>query len=146
MGKLFSLLLILSVSSLAWSQDQLAKNKEIVVAFYETAFNKHKPREAMSKYVGDKYIQHNPFVADGKQPFVDFFEPHFLKNKEAHVLIKRVIAEGDLVVLHVNSKSNKKDLGRAVVDIFRLENGKIVEHWDVAQPVPEKLQHQNTMF
>jgi predicted SnoaL-like aldol condensation-catalyzing enzyme len=85
-------------------------------------------------------------VATGRQPFVDFFVPFFQKNAGAKSEIKRTIAEGDLVVLHVLSKIDAKDTGRAVVDIFRVEDGKIVEHWDVMQAVPEKAANPNTMF
>lgn len=100
----------------------------------------------MNLYAGEKYIQHNPFAGDGKKPFIDFFKKYYAKKPKAFVEIKRMIAEGDLVVVHTHSKQNKKDRGAAVVDIFRLEQGKIVEHWDVVQPVPEKAANTNTMF
>jgi predicted SnoaL-like aldol condensation-catalyzing enzyme len=123
-----------------------AQNKRTVEAFYDLAFNKHRPQDAMKLYVGEKYIQHNPNVGDGKQPFINFFSAFFPKNPEASAEIKRSIAEDDLVVLHVHSKLNRQDRGRAVIDIFRLANGKIVEHWDVAQPISEKAANNNTMF
>jgi predicted SnoaL-like aldol condensation-catalyzing enzyme len=110
------------------------------------AFNERKPTEAIRLFVGERYIQHNPFVADGKQPFIDFFLGFQKKHPDAHIDIKRVIAEGDLVVLHVHSRIDKQDRGRAVMDIFRLENGRIIEHWDVGQAIPEKSANENSMF
>lgn len=124
----------------------LEANKKTVSAFYDLAFNQHQPAEAMKKYVGETYKQHNPFSGDGKQPFVDFFSGYFKQNPQVRVEIKRLIAEGDLVVVHVLSKQNPADRGNAVVDIFRVTNGKISEHWDVVQAIPEKLAHSNTMF
>lgn len=144
MKVIFALVILFSSSFASANQQQ--KNKEVVRSFYELAFNKHKPAEAMKLYVGDKYIQHNPFAGDGKQAFIDYFESHFKKNPETNVSIKRLIAENDLVVIHLHSKQNKNDRGRAVMDIFRLENGKIVEHWDVVQAIPEKSENTNTMF
>jgi len=121
-------------------------NKKVVGDFYETAFNKHQPELAMEKYVGDRYIQHNPFAGDGKKPFIEFFSGLYKKNNTARVEIKRMIAEKDLVVVHTLSKLYPNHRGNAVVDIFRVKNGKIVEHWDVMQPVPEKVANKNTMF
>jgi predicted SnoaL-like aldol condensation-catalyzing enzyme len=141
--KLWVLSLFLIASSFASVQES---NKKAVTEFYELAFNKHKPTEAAKKYFGDKYIQHNPHVPNGAAAFYHYFEGFFKKNPKSHVKIYRAIAEGDLVVLHLHSKIDEKDLGRAVVDIFRLEDGKIVEHFDVVQSVPEKTPNGNTMF
>lgn len=121
-------------------------NKKIVREFYELAFNQHKPTEAAKKYIGEKYTQHNPRVPNGSEAFYTYFEGYFKTHPEAHVDIKRVVGEGDLVFLHLNSKQDAKDRGRAIVDIFRVEKGKIVEHWDVIQEVPEKSANGNTMF
>lgn len=121
-------------------------NKKLVRDFYELAFNEHKPTEAAKRYLGDKYIQHNPHVPNGAEAFYGYFERYFKEQPKARVVIKRVIADGDLVALHLNSKRDDKDRGRAVVDIFRVEGGKIVEHWDVSQDVPEKSANANTMF
>ena len=121
-------------------------NKKVVTEFYEMAFNQHKPTEAAKKYFGDKYIQHNPQVPNGAAAFYGYFEGFYKEHPKANVKIYRVLADGDLVVLHLHSKIDDKDLGRAIVDIFRLENGKIVEHFDVAQPVPAKTANGNTMF
>jgi predicted SnoaL-like aldol condensation-catalyzing enzyme len=122
------------------------ENKKLVSDFYELSFNKHQPQLAMDKYVGSYYKQHNPYVADGKEPFIKYFTQYYKENPNAHVEIKRLIAENDLVVIHLLSKQNKEDRGRAVVDIFRIESGKIVEHWDVVQPVVEKSANSNSMF
>lgn len=146
MALLFSILLM-CVSFNVMAETQLEKNKRIVTEFYDLAFNKHKPTLAAKTYIGDKYIQHNPFVPNGAEAFYTYFEGYFKKNPESKAIFKRVVADGDLVFLHLHSKENAKDPGRAIVDIFRIENGKIVEHWDVIQNVPtENLGNTNTMF
>jgi predicted SnoaL-like aldol condensation-catalyzing enzyme len=121
-------------------------NKETVTNFYKLAFNDHKPAAAVEKYVGGGYTQHNPMVADGALPFIDFVNGYAAKYPHLHVDIKRVIAEGDLVVTHVLITTSETDRGMAAIDIFRLEEGKIVEHWDVVQPVPDKPANENGMF
>lgn len=121
-------------------------NKRVVRDFYELAFNQHKPTEAAKKYIGEKYIQHNPYVPNGAEAFYGYFEGYFTEHPKSHVDIKRVLGDGDLVVLHLHSMIDEKDRGVAIVDIFRVEHGKIVEHWDVIQPIPEKAANNNTMF
>lgn len=131
----------------AVQQNQLERNKANVLAFYDLAFNQHKLQEAVDKYIGKSYWQHNPSVGDGGQAFIDAFAPFLKENPQSRASVKRVIAEGDLVMVHVFSQTNPKDKGEAVVDIFRLDNdGKIVEHWDVIQPVPEKTVSGRGMF
>jgi predicted SnoaL-like aldol condensation-catalyzing enzyme len=128
------------------AQAQLEKNKETAVAFLTMILNDHKVAEAFEKYSVPNYIQHNPSAQTGAQAAIDFFTPFFEQFPKAGIEIKRVIAEGNLVAIHNNSKMTPDSLGYAVVDIFRLENGKVVEHWDVMQEVPEKSANDNTMF
>ena len=128
------------------AKTELDVNKDTVTNFYKLAFNDHKPAAAVEKYVGGSYIQHNPTVADGSLPFIDFVNGYVAKYPHLKVDIKRVIAEGNLVVTHVLITTDEKDRGLAAMDIFRLENGKIVEHWDVVQPVPDKPANENGMF
>ncbi|MEK2644912.1 nuclear transport factor 2 family protein [Bdellovibrio sp. BCCA] len=138
---------LFSISAFAvGATSNVEANKKLVRDFYEMAFNQHKPTEAAKKYIGSKYIQHNPYVPNGAEAFYSYFEKHFKENPKSHVEIKRVMGDGDLVALHLLSKQNDTDRGRAIVDIFRVENGKIVEHWDVIQDVPEKTANGNTMF
>jgi predicted SnoaL-like aldol condensation-catalyzing enzyme len=120
-------------------------NKKAVLEFYEAGLNK-KDFDAASKYFGPKYIQHNPGAPDGIEGFKGFL--NFLRDKfpNSHSEIKKVFADGDYVILHVHAVREPGTRGRAIVDIFRLENGKIVEHWDVAQDIPEKMPHNNGMF
>ena len=125
---------------------QTEQNRNIVLDFYQGVFQKHHVKAYADRYIGDQYIQHNPYVPDGKAPFVDYFTQYFQDNPTAQSTIKRAIADGDLVVLHVHSKENDQDQGKAIVDIFRVENGKIVEHWDVIQDIPEQSANQNSMF
>ena len=124
---------------------QMEENKKIVAAFYDAALNKKDFAEA-SKYLGPRYTQHNPLAADGPEGLKGFLA--FLKSKfpGSHSEIKRVFADGDYVILHVHAVREPGTRGRAIVDIFKLENGKIVEHWDVAQDVPEKAANTNGMF
>ena len=127
--------------------NQVARNKANALAFYEMAFNQHRVQEAADTYIGKSYIQHNPGVADGAQAFVDAFLPFLKENPQSRAEIKRVVAEGDLVVLHVFSRTSPQDKGEAVADIFRFDKaGKIVEHWDVIQAVPDKTASGRSMF
>lgn len=121
-----------------------AANEALVRGFYDNFFNKHDTGAA--SVVADSYIQHNPYVPDGKAPFVDYFTGYFAENPESRNEIVRSVASGDLVWLHVRSTNGAEDRGQAVVDIFRVENGQIVEHWDVIQAVPEEAANKNTMF
>ncbi|WP_084349703.1 nuclear transport factor 2 family protein [Moraxella oblonga] len=134
-------------ASVSTAQSKTERNKANAIAFYEMAFNQHKVAEATAKYVGDTYLQHNPTVADGGQAFIDAFVPFLKQHPKSSAKIHRVIAEGDLVVLHVHSRLDENDKGEAVVDIFRFDdNGKIVEHWDTIQAIPEKTVSGRTMF
>lgn len=120
-------------------------NRALVVEFYNAFFNDH-DISAAERFVAEDYIQHNPSVPDGRAPIIEFFSDNFQKNPGRSSRIVRTAAEGDLVWLHVHSRQNEADRGLAVVDIFRVEDGKIAEHWDVIQPVPDTAANDNTMF
>ena len=128
--------------------DRSERNKANAIAFYELMFNESQPREAVRRYVGERYTQHNPFGEDGPEAFVAYFEEMAEKFPGKRVEIVRAVAEGKLVVLHCHQTwPNGEEY--AGMDIFGFdEEGRIVEHWDVLQPVPpaDRFENNNGMF
>ena len=123
----------------------LEKNKKNAIAFYQMAYD-GKPRQAVEQYVGDEYIQHNPLVGNGKEPFITYFERMAAEYPEKSIEFVRSIAEGDFVALHTH-QTWPGGVEYVTMDFFRFdENGKIVEHWDSMQEIPDKSENGNTMY
>ena len=122
------------------------RNKQTVLAFYEVGLNQ-KNFPAAAELLGDRYVQHNPRIADGIAGFEAFLETLRSDFPELKAEVKRIFADGEYVVAHVYGVRVPGQPGTAIVDIFRLDpNGKIVEHWDVMQPVPDDAANANGMF
>jgi len=123
----------------------IERNKQVVVDYYQTAFGGN-PQKAIEDHFGDRYIQHNPDAADGPEAFIGFVTWLRGEYPDLQLDIKRVIAEGDMVVTHSHLILKPGEPGRALADYFRLEDGKVVEHWDVIQDVPAQFANPNGMF
>ncbi|HVY07435.1 MAG TPA: ester cyclase [Burkholderiales bacterium] len=141
-----SLIAALLLAPAAWAGNSAKEeaNKKLVVDFYDRVLNK-KDVDAVDRYVGP-YRQHNPMAADGPEGLKGFIQ--YLKQNapQAHFEFKRVLADGDFVILHVHAVMAPGTRGMAIVDLFKVDQGRIVEHWDVIQDIPEKSANANTMF
>ena len=122
------------------------KPKEVVTRFMTQFYLDKQVRAAFETWVEPGYIQHNPLAMTGRDAAIAFLEPFFQAHPDASYSIKRIIADGNLVAVHSHAKFTADDRGLAVVDILRVDHCKIAEHWDVAQPVPEKSANTNGMF
>ena len=124
---------------------QLDQNKANAIAFYRMAYDGN-PRKAVDLYVGAEYIQHNPLVGDGKEPFITYFEKMQREYPEKSIEFVREVAEGNLVALHTHQVWPGND-EYVTMDFFRFdESGKILEHWDSMQQIPDSSAHENTMY
>lgn len=142
---LITLILLLNLRVISAHNDQPTMNKKIVMEFYNQAINE-KNFNAAARYLSSNYVQHNPLVGDGVQGLRIFIT--FLRNNfpQAHSEIKKILADGDYVVLQVHSIREPGTRGRAIFDLFKLKNGKITEHWDSIQDIPATSANSNTMF
>ncbi len=124
---------------------KLKQNKQNAVAFYKMSYEGN-PQKAVDLYVGDEYIQHNPLVGDGIQPFIGYFDRMAREYPNKSIEFVRSVAEGELVALHTHQiwPNNEEYV---TMDFFRFDNyGKIVEHWDVLQVVSDESKNDNGLF
>jgi predicted SnoaL-like aldol condensation-catalyzing enzyme len=126
--------------------NDLSLNKRLAKECLDMIFNQQNPQQAVTQYIADNYRQHNPDAPDGPQGVIEYASGYIKANPKMHIDFKRIIAEGDYVVVHSHLKPNPSDRGLSVVDIFRVENGKLAEHWDVMQPVSAHPANGNSMF
>jgi predicted SnoaL-like aldol condensation-catalyzing enzyme len=131
--------------SLAREKARLRRNKQLVLAFYAKMIGEKDP-EAARRFMGEPYVQHSPYAKDGFEGVAEFART-FKRDFPNHTYdVKRVIAEGDYVMLHLHGKQGLSPHGEAVIDVFRVARGKVVEHWDVIQPLPEHSENPNGPF
>ena len=130
----------------AESANNLSFNKRLARDCLDMIFNQKNPAQAVAQYISPRYRQHNPAARDGPDGVIAYAGGYIEANPDLHLEFKRIIAEGDYVAVHSHLKPKPGSRGEAVVDIFRVEDGKLVEHWDVVQPVPERAANKNTMF
>ncbi len=145
-AKLFAMAAVAGLLGAGSASADPAANRKLVMDAVTMLFIDHKVDQAVDTYFAPTYIQHNPMVPTGSAPMRNFFKGFYAANPDSTIEISHVLADGDLVAIHYRFKVKKDDRGMAVVDIFRVSDGKIQEHWDVGQPVPEKSANDNGMF
>ena len=128
--------------------EQTLKNKQTVIQLFDLMFNQNRVKEAIDKYISDEFIEHSPYLADGKEALIEYFERMAEEYPDKRVTIKRAIAEGDYVVLHCHQEwPGSKERHLAAIDIFRMnEEGRVAEHWDVIQAIPDEKVNSNPLF
>jgi len=120
-------------------------NRQILMDFIELFYHQRKVRLAFERHVAEDYVQHNPNILDGREAAIAALEPLF-GSPEASFQIHRILVDGDHAAIHLHGRRSPGVLGGAVVDLYRLAGDKIVEHWDVLQPIPEHPANPRAMF
>jgi predicted SnoaL-like aldol condensation-catalyzing enzyme len=145
-GKVFIALASLAIPAVALAETaQEQKNKQVAIDFYNAALNEKNWPKAEA-FIGKRFVQHSIYAPDGSRSVKELVEMLRKEHPDNHGEIKAAWADGDLVAMHVHVKRNATHRGWAVVELMRIENNKVVEHWDMFQPVPETAQNDNTMF
>jgi|SRR5271157_194621 len=121
------------------------KNRAIVQRFVDLFYRQKDVRQAFATFVAENYVQHNPNMPDGREAAIEHLEPMF-SHPDSRFDVKRILVDGDLAAVHLHGQARKDEPGGAVVDLFRLDNGLIVEHWDVLQPLPKQAINPHPMF
>ena len=127
-------------------QSEAERNRAIVTDFFHMFYMEKKTREAFEKHVVADYIQHSPMAPNGREATLQVLEPFLASQPDLTYEIKRILVDGDLAAVHSHVIPAPGERGIAVIDIVRLKDGKIVEHWDVLQPVPEQSANPHPMF
>ena len=143
---LILLAVLFTLATSVQAEECKLKPKEVVTKFMNEFYVEKRVREAFETWVEPAYIQHNPMAQTGRDAAIAFLEPFFKSHPDIRYSIKRIIADGNLVAVHSHGVFNPGERGLAIVDILRVDGCKIAEHWDVAQPVPEKAANTNGMF
>ena len=143
---LILLAVLFTLATSVQAEECKLKPKEVVTKFMNEFYVEKRVREAFETWVEPGYIQHNPMAQTGRDAAIAFLEPFFKSHPDISYSIKRIIADGNLVAVHSHAVFTPGERGLAIVDILRVDHCKIAEHWDVAQPVPEKSANSNGMF
>ncbi len=121
------------------------RNRAVITAFAAMFYGKHDVRGAFERYVAPDYIQHNANILDGRDAAISALEPMF-RQEGSRFEIKRIVVDGDMAVIHLHGRAGAQGNGGTVADIYRLEHGKIVEHWDILQPIADKPLNPHAYF
>lgn len=123
----------------------MTDNRAAFERFVEIFYTQKRVKEAFDYLVADEYRQHNPTIPDGPEAAVSILTPKFDGSQDSRFEVQRILVDGDLAMVHVRASGPGRP-DAAVADIYRFENGRIVEHWDVLQPMPERPVHDHPMF
>ena len=141
-----ALLAIAATPAFAADAPKTCTTRDVADGFIPLFYEQGKVREAYETWVAADYKQHNPNATDGRDAAIAFLEPFYQRNPTHRMTVKRVLVDGDLFAVHLHGQAGPDDRGAAAVDILRVKDCKIVEHWDVTQAVPEKSANPNGMF
>ena len=141
-----ALLAVAAAPAFAADAPKACTTRDVANGFIPLFYEQGKVREAYETWVAKDYIQHNPNARDGRDAAIAFLEPFYQRNPNHKMTVYRVLVDGDLIAVHLRGQDGPNDLGAAAVDILRVKDCKIVEHWDVTQKVPEKSANGHGMF
>jgi len=145
MRPLIALAALATAGSCTAKPDETEANRAVVTDFARLFYDERDVKDAFEKYVSTDYTQHNPNIPDGRDAAIAALAPMF-SREGASFDVKRIIVDGDMAVIHLHGRTDPATKGGAVADIFRLKDGKIVEHWDILQPIADKTINPHPYF